>query len=225
MDVAKLLRRDAFSFAFQICYLSGDQLQGSRSIRQLPHEMPMGVPRNLPSLAKNVKSVSQESITRQHGNTFPKHLVIGRFASAEIVIVHAGQIIMNKRIGMDTFHGAGHGQGAFHATPARLRGRQAEDRPQSFAAGEQGVAHSLVDRSRFGGGFGEIPIQGGLNQASALLQVSGNVKDLFIFFRASSGANWHGDFVENAWERGKHGREGNRLFLILELPCRPCLLS
>ena len=63
---------------------------------------------------------------------------------------------MDQRHGVDHLDGAGrrHGEGLFPAD--ELAGGDAEDGPDAFAAGEEGVAHRLVDLERLPEGDGGV---------------------------------------------------------------------
>ena len=50
----------------------------------------------------------KQRIAGQHGRGFVEFLVRRRHASAQVVIVHAGQVVMNQRIGVHALKGAGH---------------------------------------------------------------------------------------------------------------------
>ena len=60
---------------------------------------------------------------------------------------------------MDALHGAGEGNRVIVFSTDHFRGCEANNRPQPFPAGENTVAHRLVDRFRLGGGGGEETIQ------------------------------------------------------------------
>ena len=68
----------------------------------------------------NFKSVRQERITGEHRRRFIKHFVARKPSSAEIIIVHARQIIMNERIGMDKFQCRSEPKRCFRVTAERL---------------------------------------------------------------------------------------------------------
>jgi len=71
--------------------------------------------------------------------------VISRTASAQIIIVHARQIIMDEGVGVDALDSASerHRGGSF--TTDGLAGGKCENRADAFAAGKDGVAHRFVN--------------------------------------------------------------------------------
>ncbi|MNL53779.1 hypothetical protein D3C87_1770510 [compost metagenome] len=48
-----------------------------------------------------------QRIAGQHGGGFVELHVRGGPATAQRVVIHAGQVVMDQRIGMDQFHGGG----------------------------------------------------------------------------------------------------------------------
>src|SRR5205823_12763411 len=98
-------------------------------------------------------------IPGENGDTVAENFVAGRTAAAEIVIVHAREIIVDEGIGVDAFHRAGERKRIFDLAAARLRRRQTKNRPQPFSTGEQTVANRLVNRGRPDVLFWKISIQ------------------------------------------------------------------
>ena len=101
-------------------------------------------------LRGDLKRLCQQRVARQHRDAFAKDLVVGRFAAAEIVIVHRRQIIVDERIGVDALNGAGKRHGVGFASTAGRSGREAERGAHPLATGKERIAHGFVD----GGGPG-----------------------------------------------------------------------
>ena len=82
---------------------------------------------------------------------------------------------MNERVGVNAFHGAGerHGCGSFAA--AGFGRGETKDRAKSFAAGEEAVAHRLVD----GGGPGIFLGQKAVERAIDLFRTGGEISAEF----------------------------------------------
>ena len=88
-----------------------------------------------------------QGVSRQHGQRLTVDLVVGGLAPAEVVIVHAGQVIVDQGVGVDHLHCAGGGHGVIPVEPffpGQAGKFQGQHRPQPLAAGEKAVAHSLV---------------------------------------------------------------------------------
>ncbi|MPM29213.1 hypothetical protein SDC9_75753 [bioreactor metagenome] len=64
-------------------------------------------------------------------------------ATAQIVVIHTGQIVMDERIRMDHFHGAGKGQGQRAVAAARLAEFKGKNGADALASGKQAVPHRV----------------------------------------------------------------------------------
>ena len=95
------------------------------------------------------KGESLQRVARQHGGGLAEHLVVRRLAAAQIVVVHARQIVVNERIGMQQLHAAGGGKRGVNIAAAKTTEFQRQDRPQALAARGETVAHG-VEQPRVG---------------------------------------------------------------------------
>ena len=89
---------------------------------------------------KALQGVSGEGCSR-----FVPFAVEGRLAAAQIVIVHARQIVMHQRIGMDAFDGQRSVQrsGLVHAVQA---GTFQHQKAAQHLAAHHGIAHGLMQQ-------------------------------------------------------------------------------
>ena len=67
----------------------------------------------------------------------------GGFATAEIIIVHCGQIVVDKGVGVGEFDGDCGFDGGFPADAEEAGGAGGEEGTQAFTAGECGIAHGF----------------------------------------------------------------------------------
>jgi hypothetical protein len=67
-------------------------------------------------------------------------------AAAQHVVVHAGQVVVHQRIGVDQFGGAGRAQRRGLVAADRFAGGQHQQRPQPLAAVEHGIAHGVAQQ-------------------------------------------------------------------------------
>ena len=74
--------------------------------------------------------------------------VHGRLAAAQDVVVHARQVVVDERIGVDQLDRAGRAQRRRALAVHGVGGGQHEQRPQPLAAVEDGVAHRLAEAGR-----------------------------------------------------------------------------
>ena len=61
------------------------------------------------TIGKNLKCMGRQGIADQKGGRLVKLDVAGRLAATQDVVVHARQVVMYQRIGMDQFDGDGWG--------------------------------------------------------------------------------------------------------------------
>ena len=58
-------------------------------------------------MSEQFKSQGLQAVADQQGGCFIVFNVAGRPAAAQDIVIHARQVVMHKRVGMDQFHGAG----------------------------------------------------------------------------------------------------------------------
>ena len=90
----------------------------------------------------------EERVAGEDSDVLPEDLVVGRLTAAEVVVVHAGEVVVDKGHGVDHLNGAGSGHRGGGGASNKLAGGDAEDGAHALAAGEEGVAHGLVDPQR-----------------------------------------------------------------------------
>ena len=127
-------------------------------------------------LGGDFKCLREEGVAGQHGDAFAEDFVIRGLAPAEIVVVHRGQIVVDERVGVDALDGAGQRQGVRHGAAARLGRREHEGRPHAFAAGEDRVAHRLVNSGGLGRFLGEKFVEGAIDRDAAHVEVTRQIK-------------------------------------------------
>ena len=89
------------------------------------------------------KGLGLEGVPRQDGGAFAIDHMVGRAAPAQIVIIHAGKIIMDQAVCMQHFNGAGHRQGRLHIAAGDAAELQHQNGADPLAAGQQAIAHGL----------------------------------------------------------------------------------
>ena len=99
------------------------------------------------------KGQGLQTVTDQQGRRLVVFDMTGRTATAQHIVVHARQIVMYQRVGVNQFDRAG---GDFQTR--RWRGRklarcEAQQGANALAAAQTGVAHGLMQAHR-GGRFG-----------------------------------------------------------------------
>ena len=88
----------------------------------------------------DLKCGGDQSIRRQQGRGFAKLLVAARATPAEIIVVHAGQVVVDERIAVQHFQRTGVVQRLFRRGAAQFTGGQRQHGADAFAAAQQTVA-------------------------------------------------------------------------------------
>ena len=90
-----------------------------------------------------LKGVVEQAVAGEDGLSHAVDHVVGGAAAPQRVVVHAGQVVVDERIGVDHLHGAGKVQ-RFLCAAEHIRGRQQHRRAQALAAGHDAVTHGVV---------------------------------------------------------------------------------
>jgi len=138
----------------------------------------------------DLKSLGEQGIAGQHGDAFAKDFVAREFATAIIIVIHGGQIVMDEGVCMYALDGAGQWHGVSFVAPAGRRSGQAQSRPHPFSASEKGVPHGLVDRCRFRGSARQKMVKGLIDRHSSRFEKPAEIElvlELGAFTRGRHG--------------------------------------
>ncbi len=102
------------------------------------------------------KSFGEKAIAREYGDRFAEDAVIGGPTAAKIIIVHAGEIVMNQGVGVNALDGASGGEREGFFPSHSPSGGEAEDGAEAFAACKKTVAHGSVDEGGLGLGGDQL---------------------------------------------------------------------
>ena len=192
-------------FFFDIVGLAANQLagpggHGQRSATGSRHR------RRPDSAGQHLKGQGQQGVAGQDGHRLAEDLVAGGPAATQIVVVHGRQIVVDQRIGVDHFHGAGGGHGRSDIPPASLCRQQGEHRPQPFPRRQQAVTHGLPQPG--GATLGQVGIvaQGRIDRGSQPLGVFGPRRNQDVchrvYCKAARPARLRGSFLtRQRWAR------------------------
>ena len=110
--------------------------------------------------------MGQKAVTREDSDSFAIAAVVCGATSTEIIVVHAGEIVVNEGVGVNAFNGASGGncKGLFSTNGSS--GGEAEDGAKAFAPCEKTIAHGAVDEGWIGLGGDEL-IEGFFDQGKA----------------------------------------------------------
>ncbi len=146
--LGELFHRQGLGLGLEVQGLAADHPTGPRRAEQLEGNL-------APSLLRQPQGV--ESV-REHPSRQGDHLIAGasragdiegpvrrRPAAPQIVVVHAGEVVVDERVGVHDLDGRRELRHAFPARPAQgfVRGED-EGRPQALALAEQAVADDGV---------------------------------------------------------------------------------
>ena len=96
-------------------------------------------------IGENFERECQKRIAGEHGGGLVEGHMNGRPPAPEIVVVHAGEIVMHERIGVHGLDRRSHPKRARRINVEEFCTAQHEERAQPLAAGEDGVTHRLVN--------------------------------------------------------------------------------
>ena len=92
---------------------------------------------------EQLKSQCLQGVARQQGIGLAKPHMHRGLATAQHIVVHAGHVVMHQRVGVNQFHRTGRTQRGRIMPAHRLVGSQHQQRAQTLAAVQHGIAHSL----------------------------------------------------------------------------------
>jgi hypothetical protein len=120
---------------------------------------------------KDFKCDREEGISGEDGDSFPVFHVTRWHAATEIVVVHAGKIIVNERIGMNAFDCASRRECVREVSIAGFGGSKAENRAKALPTGEEAVAHRLMHGGGSSPGRREVAVERPVDDLTALFQI------------------------------------------------------
>ena len=91
------------------------------------------------------ESFSEKAIAREYCDRFTEDAVIGGPTAAKIIIIHAGEIVVNQGVGVYAFDGASGGNSDGFVSSNSPSGGEAEDGAKPFASCDKTVAHGSVN--------------------------------------------------------------------------------
>jgi hypothetical protein len=93
---------------------------------------------------EKLESQRLQAVADQQGGWFVEFNMAGRAAATQHVVVHARQVVMNQRIGVDQFDRAADDVEVFRRGAGQLASSVGEQRAHAFAATQCGVAHGVM---------------------------------------------------------------------------------
>ena len=100
------------------------------------------------NFGEDLEGHGEQGIACENGDGIPEDFVIGRLPAAKVVVIEGRKIVMDEGIGVHHFQSARGRQGRAKRAADGAGGFQTKDRPDTFAASKQAVAHRAMNRGR-----------------------------------------------------------------------------
>jgi hypothetical protein len=141
--------------------------------------------------------VGEQSIAREQGSGFVEGFVTSGTTAAEVVIIHAGEVIVDKRIRVDAFEGDGGWERIAGGVVEELGGGEGENGTEAFAAGLKTVAHRFMKAGGPGRCGRQEKIEGGFDAGGVGGKAGGEIhRRKRVLFRGIEG--------RQGWPRALH---------------------
>ena len=176
LDVEQALRVRREASGKHVLDLAADHRPRSGGRRQLRHAGE-GDLRRRGHRGQEPERERLERIAGEKGDGFAVDLVAGGDAAAQVVVVHAGEIVVDEGVGVEALDGRRGVLGGGAVRAARPGPHRAEGGTDPLAAREQAVAHRGVEGRRARRGGRHEPVERRLRPGCQVLQVA------FEFFR------------------------------------------
>ena len=130
--------------AQRVQHLSGHHALGAAGFGQDQRRFNAVVGRKPASLQDQTESLRLHGVARQHCQRFSVDLVVGGLAPTQIVVIHAGQIIMDQGVVVHQLQCAAVGKRQMPVDTAQTGKLQRQHGTDPFAAGQQTVANGFL---------------------------------------------------------------------------------
>ena len=150
-------------------------------------------------LRQRVERLGLQGIANQQCGRFIEFDVAGGFAATQDIVIHAGQVVMDQRIGVDQLDSDGRNIEHAAVGAENCAGGMAQQRAHALAAAEHRIPHCVVQATGRKLGRGQGGLQGGLGALLDASHPSREIHDgLCILFAATARAVARGGGIEFA---------------------------
>mgnify|MGYP002588362198 CR=1 FL=1 len=139
VDEAQLLFSGGQCFVLQVQLLSVDHAMAARTSAQRAGGRHADLRRNR-RICDHLKSLSQQHIASQHRCRLAEGLVAGGAAPAQIIVIHAGQIIVDQRVAMQHLHGGSKLCRCLHLSAQHITDAERQNCTDALSTAQQTVA-------------------------------------------------------------------------------------
>src|SRR6267142_3371384 len=141
--------RHALSFQEQVHRLAPDHALRPGRFRDDPDQSTGILRLPLRGPGERLEREGQERVPREDGHALPVHDVVRGASAPPVVVVHAGEIVVDQGKGVDHLERGGGWNRGSASSQHRLAGEKTEGGPQSLAAREDAVSDRGVKRPGF----------------------------------------------------------------------------
>ncbi len=121
-------------------------------------------------VGQNLEGKGQQRVAGQHRRRLVELPVRGRLAAPQVVVVHAGQVVVHQGIGVQGLDRGADPQSPILRNVEQSRAGQDQEGPEPLSAGENRIAHRLLHPGVMAGGLGQEGVKGQVGQARRLRQ-------------------------------------------------------
>ena len=112
---------------------------------------------------REAERLGEQAVAGQDRHVLAERDVAGRLAAAKPVVVHRREVVVDQRVGVDHLDRRGEREHLVRRAADRLGRGEREHRPDALAAGEQRIAHRLLEAGRAGLGGEAKPLEVGVD--------------------------------------------------------------
>src|SRR5882672_5557094 len=138
--------RHSLAFEKEVHRLAPDHALRPGRFRDDPHQGTGNLRLPLRCPGERLERERQERVPREDGHALPVHDMVRGASAPPVVVVHAGEIVVDQGKGVDHLERDGGWNRGSALSQHRLAGEKAEGGPQSLAARENAVADRGVER-------------------------------------------------------------------------------
>lgn len=150
---------EVLALSFEIEDLSTNEFFRATTDRELKHDVLERIALSLWGLGEDGEGLGKEGVAGENSHAFAINLMRGRAPAAEVIVIHAGEIIVNERVSVHDFDSTCRRERPFFFTSTSFRSGEGQNGAQAFPTGKNGVAHRLMHCLRASGGLGQERIE------------------------------------------------------------------
>lgn len=111
MDGEEFFLGEVLAFAFEVEDLAADEFLRSAAGGEFEDDVAEEVAFGGLGLGEDGEGFGEEGVSGEDGEAFAVDFMGGGAAAAEVIIIHAGEVIMDEGVGVEDFDGAGGREG------------------------------------------------------------------------------------------------------------------